>query len=90
MELFTELLTSLLKTSPFIGLMMIAVYYLNKENKELKKENKELNTFIRDESIKNVKVLESVSSTLDKLIDKTDNSYESLKEWISLKLKERK
>lgn len=87
MELFNEFLSSLLKLSPVIGLLLIAIWYLYKENKELKQENKELNIFVREEGIKNTGVLQTVTNTLDRLVDQNDDNLNSLKEWLDLRLK---
>jgi len=86
MELFQDFLLSLLKLSPVVGLLLIAIYYLFQENKTLKVKNEELNTFVRDEATKNVAVLSTVTNTMDKLIDDANNNNQSLKEWLSLKL----
>lgn len=86
MEIFTEFISSLIKLSPVVALLLIAIYYLWKENRELKGDVKELNLFIRDESVKNMKILDSVSNTMNKLVDVTDDNITKLKEWIGLKI----
>jgi len=86
MELFSSFLESLLKLSPIIGLLLIAIWYLYKENKEIKAKNEELNVFVRDEATKNVAVLTTVTNTLDKLIDKADDNNSNLKEWLDMRL----
>lgn len=85
MDIFLALIDSLIKLSPIVGLLLIAIYYLYTENKALKSDVKELNLFIRDESTKNIKILDSVSNTLSKLVDATDDNIAKLKEWIALK-----
>ncbi len=87
MEIFTEFLGSLLKLSPIIGLLLIAIYYLYKENKEYKTKNEELNKFIREEGIKNTSVLQTVTNTLDKVIEQSEDSISHLKEWLDIRLK---
>ena len=86
MELFTDLLNSLIKLSPIVGLLLFAIYYLYKENKSLKDDNKELNKYVREMEHRNTQILAGVTSTLDKLVDKTDNNIDQLKEYISLKI----
>lgn len=90
MELFNEFISSLLKMSPVIGLLCIAIWYFYKENIQLKAKNDELNNFVRDEGINNTKVLQTVTNTLDKLITQNDDQIDDLKEWIDLKLKNNK
>lgn len=85
MELFTVLFDSLLKMSPIIGLLCVAIYYLYTQNNDLKKDVKELNEYIRDESVKNVQILASVSNTLDKVINNNNDNATRLKEWLTLK-----
>jgi purine-cytosine permease-like protein len=87
MEVFTEFLSSLLKLSPIIGLLMIAIYYLYKENKELKTKNEFLNNFVREEGIKNTSILVTVTHTLDKVIEHSEESMLHLKEWMDIKFK---
>lgn len=86
MELFTDLLNSLIKLSPIVGLLLFAIYYFYKENKDLKNDNKELNKYVREMEHRNTQILASVSSTLDKLVDKTENNQDQLKEWLTIKL----
>lgn len=86
MELFSSFLESLLKLSPIIGLLLIGIYYLYKENNTLKTKNDELNIFIRDEAVKNVAVLTTVTNTLDRIIDKADDNNSNLKEWLDIRL----
>lgn len=86
MEIFTELISSLIKLSPIVGLLLFALWYLHKENKNLKEENKELNKYVREMEHRNTQILAGVTSTLDKLVDKTDNNIDQLKEYISLKI----
>ena len=86
MELFNDFWIALLKTSPIVGLLMVGVYYLYKENQELKADNKELNKYVRDSENRNTQILSGVTSTLDKLIEKTNNNTDDLKEWLDLKL----
>lgn len=81
-EILTEIVMSVLKTSPLLAFMGYAIYYLSKENKELKDENKELNKYVRDSEIRNTQILSGVTNTLNKLVDNTDD----LKEWFSLKI----
>lgn len=90
MELFTSFLESLLKLSPIIGLLLIAIYYLFKENKELKTKNEELNLFVRQESVKNATILQSVTNTLDKVVENSNENMDHLKEWLSLKMDKNK
>jgi purine-cytosine permease-like protein len=87
MELFTEFLSSLLKLSPIIGILMIVIYYLYKENKELKTKNEFLNNFVREEGIKNTSILVTVTHTLDKVIEQSEESMSHLKEWMDIKFK---
>lgn len=82
MEMFAQLLDSLIKLSPVVGLLLAAIVYLYRENKELKKDNKDLNNFVKEESVKNAKILESVANTLAKVIDNSNDNSESLKEYI--------
>jgi len=86
MELFTSFLESLLKLSPIIGLLLIGLYYMYKENKELKVKNEELNLFVRQESIKNATILQSVTNTLDKVVESSSDNMDHLKEWLDLRL----
>lgn len=90
MELFNELLISLVKLSPIVGLLIFALWYMHKENKKIKETNEELNKFIREESVKNVKILESVSNTLERIVDDNHSNYDRLKEFITLKFNEKK
>lgn len=90
MELFNEFIMSLLKLSPVIGLLLIAIWYLYRRSTKLEEENKELNKFIREEGIKNTAVLQTVTSTLDKVVDQSDENLDSLKEYISLKFENMK
>lgn len=85
-EALTDIMISVFKTSPLLAFMGYAIYYLSKENKELKDETKELNKYVRDSEVKNTQILAGVSATLDKLVDKADDNNDSLKEWISIKL----
>lgn len=86
MELFTELLSSLIKLSPIVGLLLFAIWYLHKENKTLKEDNKDLNKYVREMEHRNTQILSGVTSTLDKLVDRTDNNLDQLKEWLNIKL----
>lgn len=82
MEIVTELFLSLIKTSPIFVMLSVAIAYFYKENKGLKEEIKELNNYVRDESIKNVKVLETVSNTLEKVVNEQDSTLDRMKEFI--------
>ncbi len=64
-----------MKTSPLIGLLMVAIWYLYQDNKQLKLDNKELNEAVRQDAIKNVEVMSAINSTLERL-----------KEFISIRL----
>lgn len=85
-EALIDILISVFKTSPLLAFMGYAIHYLNKENKELKQETKDLNKYVRDSEVKNTQILASVSATLDKLVDKSDDNNDDLKEWFSLKI----
>lgn len=77
---------AVLRTSPLLAFMAYSIYYLYKDNKELKEDNKELNKYVREMEQRNTQILSGVSNTLDKLVDKTDNNLEQLKEWFGLKI----
>lgn len=85
-EVLVGIMMSVLKTSPLLAFMAYAIYYLSKENKTLKEDNKELNKYVRESETRNTQILAGVTSTLDKLIDKTDNNVDDLKEWFTLKV----
>lgn len=85
-EGLTDIMVSVFKTSPLLAFMGYAIYYLSKENKELKDETKELNKYVRDSEVKNTQILAGVTLTLDKLIDKSDDNNDDLKEWFTLKI----
>lgn len=85
-EVLTEIVLSVLKTSPLLAFMGYAIYYLSKENKTLKDDNKELNKYVRDSEIRNTQILSGVTQTLDKLVDNTEHNLDQLKEYISLKI----
>lgn len=90
MGIFEEFITSLINLSPIVGLLLFGIWYLHRRNTKLEEENKELNKFIREEGIKNTAVLQTVTNTLDKVIDQNEDNYESLKEWLDLKLSQKK
>lgn len=96
-----DLVSNLFKLSPIIGLLLIAIGYLvwnlkKKEDKitQKEKELKELNDYIRNNETENLRILERVNNTLDKVCENQkvgDNSVikeiDNLKQLILLKLK---
>lgn len=90
MGIFEEFITSLINLSPIVGLLLFGIWYLYRRNNKLEEKNEELNKFIRDEGIKNTAVLQTVTHTLDKVIDQNEDNYESLKEWLDLKISQKK
>lgn len=83
-NIVTEFLTSLVRSSPVIGLLICAIIYFYRENKLIKKENKELTNYITEEFKKNIQVLTTVSNTLEKVIDNNDNVFNKIKDFIEL------
>jgi hypothetical protein len=95
-----DFIAQLYKLSPIIGLLLIGigflVYLLKKRDDKLnekEEEIKELNKYIRENDSENIKILEKVSSTLDRVMeqDKTGNSavlkeIDNLKQIIILKI----
>lgn len=95
-----DFISQLYTLSPIIGLLVVGigflVYLLKKRDDKLnekEEELKELNKYIRDNDAENIKILEKVSSTLDRVMeqDKTGNSavlkeIDNLKQLILLKL----
>lgn len=69
-----DFVTDLYKLSPIIGCMIIAIIYLSYQVYTKEKELKELNKYIRENEIENMKMLEHLSHTLDKVIDNDKNS----------------
>src|SRR6478735_914657 len=96
-----DFISQLYNLSPIIGLLLIAIGYLvydlrlkNKKIEEKEGELKELNKYVRESENENIKILEKVSNTLDKVVDSQrsgDNSVlkeiDNLKQLIILKLK---
>jgi uncharacterized coiled-coil protein SlyX len=73
--------------------MLVGIIYLSYQLYTKEKELKELNTYIRENEIENMKMLEHLSHTLDKVIDNDRNSsntvikeINSFKEIIIIKL----
>ncbi len=87
--------------SPIIGCLVVAigflVYLLKKRDDKINEkeaELKELHKYVRDSDAENIKILEKVSSTLDRVMEqeKSGNSIvlkeiDNLKQLILLKLK---
>lgn len=87
--------------SPIIGCLVVAigflVYLLKKRDDKLNEKDdeiKELHKYTRDNDAENIKVLEKVSSTLDKVMEQEKNGntivlkeIDNLKQLILLKLK---
>lgn len=81
-----NLLEQLLPLSPLIAMLVAGIIYFYKENKNLHKENKELNAYIRENDKKNTQILAGVSATLDKVLTDNEKNIEHIKEHISLVL----
>jgi phosphate/sulfate permease len=81
-----NLLEQLLPLSPLIAMLVAGIIYFYKENKNLHKENKELNAYIRENDKKNTQILAGVSNTLDKVLTDNEKNIEHIKEHISLVL----
>ncbi len=95
-----DFIGQLYKLSPIIGLLLIGIgfliYLLKKRDDKLnekEEEIKELNKYIRENDSENIKILEKVSLTLDRVMeqDKTGNSavlkeIDNLKQLILLKI----
>lgn len=81
-----NLLEQLLPLSPIIVMLVAGIIYFYKENKNLHKENKELNAYIRENDKKNTQILAGVSATLDKVLTDNEKNIEHIKEHISLVL----
>ena len=102
LDLFTNLLyiqsevdfvAELYNLSPIIGCLILAVVYLVYQIYHKEKQLTELNKYIRDESAENMKTLETVCSTMDKVLDQYEKGntnitkdINNLKEIIILKL----
>lgn len=96
-----DFINQLYTLSPIIGCLLVGIGYLvylikKKDDTIADKESelKELHKYVRDSDSENIKILEKVSSTLDKVMeqDKTGNStvlkeLDNLKQLIFLKLK---
>ncbi len=96
-----DYITNLYKLSPVIGLLLIAIGYLayllkKKDDKIAEKEAelKEVNSYVRESELENIKILEKVSGTLDRVLDaqKSGDQYvvkeiENLKHILLIKLK---
>lgn len=95
-----DFVAELYNLSPIIGLLVVAVitlaYVVKKmDDKIIKKEEelKELHNYLRDNDAENIKMLENLSNTIDKVIEqgKHGNSIvlkelDNLKQIISLKI----
>lgn len=96
-----DFISQLYTLSPIIGCLVVAigflVYLLKKRDEKITEkeaELKELNKYVRDSDAENIKILEKVSSTLDRVMEqeKSGNSIvlkeiDNLKQLILLKLK---
>ena len=95
-----DFVTQLYNLSPIIGCLVVGItflaYLLKKKDDKLNEkeaELRELNKYIRDSDAENVKILEKVSSTLDRVMDQEKNGntnilkeIDHLKQMILLKL----
>lgn len=88
-----DFVTDLYNLSPIIGCLVICIIYLTYQVYTKEKELKELNKYIRENEIENMKMLEHLSHTLDKVIDNDRNSnntvlkeINNIKEVIIIKL----
>jgi hypothetical protein len=95
-----DFISQLYTLSPIIGLLLVGICFLvyllkrrDEKINEKEEELKELNKYIRENDSENIKILEKVSNTLDRVMeqDKTGNSavlkeIDNLKQLILLKL----
>ena len=88
-----EILSSLVKLSPVIALLVLGIYYFYKKEKELNKElNKEretchaeisaLNKEIRESERENLLIISKLSDVIDKLYDDNKDQHEQIKQQI--------
>lgn len=89
-----DLVSGLWGISPLLGLLAIAITYLIRQLTKKEKELETLNEYIRSSEKDNIKTLEKVTSTLDKVMEKQNSSdsivmkeIENLKQLLLLKLK---
>jgi 2-hydroxy-3-keto-5-methylthiopentenyl-1-phosphate phosphatase len=71
-----DLLKALWEFGTVFALMGVVIWALWSEKKELKKENTDLNIYIRDNL---VNMLQGVKSSMDKIIDNQVNGDEAVK-----------
>jgi hypothetical protein len=96
-----DFINQLYNLSPIIGCLLVAigflVYLLKKKDEKINEkeaELKELHKYVRDNDAENIKILEKVSSTLDRVMEQEKNGnsivlkeIDNLKQLILLKLK---
>lgn len=97
--LIIDIFTNIAKSSPVIGLLIVAVVYLIKKLDKKEKYIEELHNSNRENEKENLQVLNNVNNTLDKVIEsqkfsskevnKTiENLKDNLKSFIEIKLNE--
>ncbi len=96
-----DFISQLYTLSPIIGCLVIGIGYLvyslnarDKKISEKEAELKELHKYVRDSDAENIKILEKVSSTLDRVMEQEKNGnsivlkeIDNLKQLILIKLK---